>query len=68
MLSMKKFVKPELNVLEIRLEERIAACDSVELDNGAWVLNGTSPNRNRPLGDPQCYKWVSDISYSANES
>ena len=65
---MKKFIKPELNVLEIRLEERIAACNSNEVDNGGWELNGNSPNRNWTIGDPKCYKWVPDISYSANES
>jgi len=64
----KAFVRPVLQVLAIRLEERIAACDSNSEDLGDWALDGNNPNRNWPPGDPKCWIWVPNISFSANES
>ena len=67
---MKEFVKPEIHVLEIRPEERIAACGDIEdymidpgspgiPEVGAYQLNGTSPNRNVAFTDRRgCWVWV----------
>jgi len=69
LLTIRTFIKPELQVLEIRLEERIAACDRDSVDLGEWALNGNNPNRNRPPdGSNNCWIWVPNLSYSANES
>jgi len=65
----KAFVKPLLQILEVRLEERIAACDTNPIEIGEWVPNGNNPNRNRPPdGTNNCWTWSSEISYTANES
>ena len=38
---MKRYIKPTINSVELRTEERLAA------NCGDWVLNGSVPNRNK---------------------
>ena len=64
---MKEFVKPEIQVLEIRPEERIAACGDTEdyfipgspgsFGSGEWQQNGNSPNGTAPWFSG-CWTWV----------
>ena len=50
---MKTFVKPELQVLEIRLEERIAACVEERYER-----NPTGPNANFDYPRPNLNCWI----------
>ena len=53
---MKKYVKPEIEVLSLRLEERIAGCTDVEteVDPGGVRVGGNGPNGGQRT-NPDCW-------------
>ena len=76
---MKVYVKPEFQIIDLRLEERIASCGSSApppkgnphniVEDGYWVRRGGDPNNGVGNGrnTPACFDFVPYAS-SVSES